>query len=181
MKQRNEDSDQSAHADIVVEAQTLRRLDSIQEDGESFDATLNRVLDDAVKNVPLRNILIYLQNEFEGAVNINVDLIPPCENPGMMVITVHTGEVGGREDVTFCEGEESRAVVESQAGERFCLPLDIIATSDGPKRETIETTPVYMADTILGLEPITVDEGLEQLRRKIGKPSEEVRDLISDY
>lgn len=179
MKQKKKDAEHTDE-DIVVEAQTLRRLASIQKDDESWDETLTRVLDNAVKNVPIKNILIFLHCKFENAVNINVDMLPQCEKPGMMMISVHTGEVGWEEDVTLYEGKEARAVIESQAGEQFCLPFDIIATCDGPKRETIGTTPVYMTDNVPGLESITLDEGLDQLRMKVGKSNEELRELIYD-
>lgn len=179
MKQKKEDAEHTDD-DIVVEAQTLRRLDSIQKDDESFDETLTRVLDNAVENAPIENILTVLLCQFEDAVNVNVEMLPSCEKPGMMMISVHTGEVGWEEDVTLYEGKEARAVIESQAGEQFCLPFDIVATCDGPKRETIGTTPVYMTDSVLGLEPITLDEGLDQLRMKVGKSNEELREIVYD-
>lgn len=99
----------------------------------------------------------------------------------MLLISVHTGEVEFEEDVFLYEGEESRAVIESHAGEQFYLPFDIIATCDGPRRETMSTTPVYVTDSILGMEPVSLDEGLDQLRTKIGKPSDELRELVYDY
>lgn len=179
MKQKKEDAEHTDE-DIAVEAQTLRRLASIQKDDESWDDTLTRVLDNAVENAPIENILTVLLCQFEDAVNVNVDMQPLCEKPGMMLISVHTGEVGWEEDITLYEGKEARAVIESQAGEQFCLPFEIIATCDGPKRETIGTTPVYMTDSVLGLEPITLDEGLDQLRMKVGKSNEELRELVYD-
>ncbi|WP_336134239.1 hypothetical protein [Natronomonas amylolytica] len=183
MKEETNHADQSAHADedIVLEAQTLRRLNSIQKADESCDDVLTRLLDNAVKNVPIEEIMTDLLDQFEEAVSINVELPPQHPNPGKMFISVHTGNVGLEEYVSLYDGTESRAVIESNAGDQFCLLFDVIATCDGPKMETMSTTPIYATNSILGTDSISLDEGLDQLRSKIGKPSEELRDLVNDY
>lgn len=101
MKQNWNDAAQPAHADdnIVVEAQTLRRLESIRTPDESCDETLTRLLNNAVKNVPIEEIMADLLNQFENAVSISVDLVG--ENPGMLSITVHTGNVRVEEEVSL--------------------------------------------------------------------------------
>lgn len=183
MKQNNKNADQPAHADedIILEAQTLRRLESIRKADENCDETITRLLDNAIENVPIEKILTDLLNRFDDAVNINVDLVSQYENPGKMIISVHTGEVGLEENINMFNGTEVRAVIESQAGEQFCLPFDVIATCDGPKTETLSTTPVYMTDSVVRADPITLDEGLNQLRAKIGKSSDELRELVYDH
>jgi hypothetical protein len=45
----------------------------------------------------------------------------------------------------------------------------------------MSTTPIYATDSILGTDSISIDEGLDQLRAKIGKSSEELRELVNDY
>ncbi|WP_312908213.1 hypothetical protein [Natronosalvus caseinilyticus] len=183
MKQNKEGADRSVHADedIVLEAQTLRRLESIRKDDENCDDVLTRLLDNAVQNVPIEEILRDLLSQFEDAVSIDVDLSSRYKNPGMLIISVHTGEVSFEENVSLYAGKESRAMIESKVGEQFYLPFDIIATCDGPKRETMSTTPVYATDSILGMEPVSLDEGLDQLRTKIGKPRDELRELVNDH
>lgn len=183
MKQNNKNADQPAHADedIILEAQTLRRLESIRKADENCDKTITRLLDNAIENVPIEKILTDLLNRFDDAVNINVDLVSQYENPGKMIISVHTGEVGLEENINMFNGTEVRAVIESQAGEQFCLPFDVIATCDGPKRETLSTTPVYMTDSVFRVDPITLEEGLNQLRAKIGKSTDELQELVHDH
>jgi hypothetical protein len=183
MNQNNKNADYSAHEDddIVLEAETLRRLESIGKPDEDCDDAITRMLDNAVEKVPIENIMTDLLSRFEDAVNINVDPVPEHENPGMLIISVHTGNAGLEDNITFHEGKESHAVIESKAGEQFCLPFDVIATCDGPKRESIGTTPVYMSDNVRGAEPVTVDDGLDQLRAKIGKPNDEIRTLVYDH
>ena len=179
MKQNKNDPNHSDD-DLTVEAETLRRLASIQKEDESCDDTLTRLLDDAVVDVPLKAVLTHLLNKFEDAVSIDVDMAGRVEEPGTLIISVHTPEVELEEDVTLYPGRETRAIVESQDGKAFHQPFDIIATCSGPKYETISTTPVYKSDDIYRTEPVTLDEGLEQLRAKIGKPADEVRDLVQE-
>jgi hypothetical protein len=45
----------------------------------------------------------------------------------------------------------------------------------------MSTTPVYATDSIRGMEPVSLDEGLDQLRAKIGKPRDELRELVHDH
>lgn len=132
-------------------------------------------------DVPIKTIMESLLCQYDETVSINVDLIPHYEDPQMMIISVHTGEAGWEDNVTLPADKEIRAEIGSQAGEQFSLPFDIIATCDGPKGETISTTPVYTTDSVLGLEPVTLDEGLDQLRTKIGKSNQELRELVSDH
>ena len=183
MNKKHEDADQSAHADddIILEAETLRRLESIRKTDENADEAITRMLDNAVQKVPIEKLITDLLSRFEDAVNINVDPVPEHENPGMLIISVHTGNAGLEDNITLYEGKESRAVIESEAGEQFCLPFDVIATCDGPKRESIGTTPVYMSDSVVGAEPVALDDGLDQLRAKIGKPNDEIRALVYDH
>jgi len=180
MNQNNKNADRSAHTDndLVVEAETLRRLASIQTVDESCDDVLTRLLDDAVQDVPMEEILRDLLSQFEEAVSIDVDLLPYSENPGEMIIMVHTGEASLEDAVSLYPGKESRAMIESNAGDQFCLPFDIVATCAGPRAETMSTTPVYATDNIRGMEPVSLDEGLDQLRTKIGMSSDELRELV---
>jgi len=180
MNENKEDAEKSAHADddLVVEAETLRRLASIQKADESCDDVLTRLLDDAVQNVPVEDIMRELLSQFEDAVSISVDPTPPNEAPRKLLITVYTGEASFEEHVSLFPGKESRATIESNAGDEFCLPFHIVATCGGPKAETMSTTPVYATDSILGMDPVSLDEGLDQLRTKIGKPRDELRELV---
>jgi hypothetical protein len=183
MNQNNKNADHSAHADddLILEAETLRRLESIRKADENADEAITRMLDNAVEKVPIETIMTDLLDRFEDVASINVNLSASSENPGMLLISVHTGDAGWEDNITFREGKESRAVIESKAGEQFCLPFDIIATCDGPKRESIGTTPIYMTDDVLGAEPVTLDEGLDQLRAKIGKSRDELRAMVYDH
>jgi len=165
---------------IEVEAQTLRRLESIRTPDESPDDTLNRLLDDAVKNVPIEEIMTDLLDQFEDAVSISVDM-EVGESPVRMDITVYTGSVDMEEGVNLYEGVESRAVIDAQSGDQFHLPFRIHATSSGPRRESVRTTPVYMTDNVLGLDAVTLEQGLNRLREKIGKSHEEVRELVHEF
>lgn len=180
MKQNGNDASQPAQADdeIVVEEQTLRRLESIKTPGKSYNEILNRVLDDAIKNVPVKDLMTYLQVMFENAVGITVTL-HGTENPRMSLITIYTDH-GMEKKVSLYEQREARLVIESQTGERHCLPFHVYTTSSGPKTESIDTTPIYMADNALGKEPVTLKQGLNRLQAKIGKPHDEVRELVHD-
>lgn len=134
--------------------------------------------DTSCVDVPIKTILETLLIQYNEAVSISLDLIHQSENPEMMIISVHTSEAGWEENATLPSDRELRAEIGSQAGEQFFVPFDIIATCDGPKRETIGTTPVYTTDSVLGLEPVTLDEGLDQLRMKIGKSTQELREQV---
>ncbi|WP_348609757.1 hypothetical protein [Halobaculum rarum] len=208
MQPNTEDADRFTYVDeeVVLDVQTLHRLISIRKEDDTWDTSITRLLDNAIQNVPIEEILRDLLNQFEDAVSINVvptpqyerplreirnqledgvsisaNPTPQYEDPGRLIISVHTGEVSFEENVSLYAGTESCAMIESNTGEEFCLPFDIIATCDGPKSETMSTTPVYATDSILGMEPISLDEGLDQLRTKIGMPRDELRELDSDH
>jgi hypothetical protein len=182
MKDEKEDADQAAPAVTdVLEAKTLRRIESIRKPDESFDGVLTRVLDNAVKNVSIEALLTNLLTQFEEAVSIDVDLSGHSDNVGKIYITVYTGKAELEEYVTLYEGVESRAVIESESGEEFRLPFSIAATCSGPQLETISTTPVYVTDNIRGMDPVSLDEGINRLRTKIGKPHEELQELVHDH
>lgn len=179
MEQPTNGADPSAPSgNIVVQEQTRRRLESIQKPEESPDDTLTRILNDAIEHIPLEELLEELLTQFEDAASISVDVVPEFENPSMLLISVHTGSAEFEETVSLYEGQETRADIETKDGDRYELPFDITATCTGPKSEMMTTTPVFVTDTILGMDAVSLEDGISRLRQKIGKTRNEIRQIL---
>lgn len=130
------------------------------------------------KALSIREIIGKLFNRFDHVASVCVDH-PNVEDPGLVFITVYTSEAGGfGEQISLYDSEEVLATIENAEEERFTLPFEIIATWDGPTSEMMERTPVYMSENVLGAKPISVDDGIAHLQAKLGKPRDEVRELV---
>jgi hypothetical protein len=172
MKQNKNDS---KHSDdnLAVEPNTLCRLMEVQMDNETPDDTLTRLLDDAIEHVPIETVLTDLLDEFENPAGVDVNMAVREGEPGLLLIIVYADRWGWEKHFTLYEGTEARAVIESEEGEEFHQPFDIRTAPAATMGKTPPTSPVYMADDIDGFDPLALEDGLDQLRAKVGKSPDE--------
>ncbi|WP_133412276.1 hypothetical protein [Natrarchaeobaculum sulfurireducens] len=178
MAPRNQDNGKQVCANPLTE-QTLERLEARRTVTEDYDDVVNRLLDATVVEHSIETIIHDLVDHFEGYV-AGIAVGHSCvENPGLLTITAYTADANGYEDlVSLYESEVVRAVIETADGNEINARVNIIATCSGPQSEMMGTTPVYIAENVIGLEPVEIDDGLERLREKIGQPYDEVRKMM---
>ena len=155
-----------------------RRLDARRRDGEDRNDVIERLLNETIEEVPIETVIDDVVDHFDHVASIAVNHTQP-EEPNSLQITVYTGDVFGYdENVPLYSSGRSRVVTKASNGERFTVPFFITATSDGPSPEMIERTPVYMSDNVLGADPLSVEDGLDRLRSKLGKTTTEIRTMM---
>ncbi len=73
----------------------------------------------------------------------------------------------------------TEAVIDVNDGDPVSILYDIHSSSDDPAAtETANITPVYRSDEIEYAEAITVEDGLDRLRWKLGKTRDEIQSAL---
>lgn len=127
----------------------------------SLDEAIERGLDEygGLENVPA----IYA--EHPGSINGN--------SPSFLELTFHTAEAETLRDWIDEVDSHHRVVIETDTGE-IRLPIRMMGTMDGPKDwDHAEGTPLYTAESVHGAEPIDLDDGVENLKRKLRENASE--------
>ncbi len=164
---------------IKASERTKRRLDRRTRMGvdNSYDDVINRLLDATMEMVSIEEVIDAITDFYDDIAMIKADTLPSCENPSKVIITVHTGEAGSLEDHPPIFNQGNEYVKIKTDDETYVAFVRVMATFDGPGTlETSERTTLYMNDNVLGGEPVSIDEGLERLRTKLGMDHEEIRE-----
>jgi len=75
----------------------------------------------------------------------------------------------------------TEAVIDVNDGNQVGILYDIHVIMDEPAgTETVNVTPVYRSDEVGHADPITVEDGLERLRWKLGKTSDEIQSTLRE-
>jgi hypothetical protein len=70
----------------------------------------------------------------------------------------------------------TEAVIDIKDGRQIGIPYDIHTSTDDPAvTETVNITPVYRSDDVAHTDPITVEDGLDRLRWKLGTTRDEIQ------
>lgn len=172
---------------IRIDDSTAARLETRRKDDESVDALIQRLLDETAEEVALESLLNHILDHYDHVAGIRVDH-PTSEDPSYIHIKVFTGDVREhRDEWEFIrtsaqfDAATTHVVIEDEEGDvSHTLPFQVFADPDGPTGETIGMTPVYVADDVVGSEPLSLEAGLARLRAKIGKSADEIRAEMED-
>lgn len=169
-----EQPDSQLERNVQLELKTLKRLSrrSLAEE-DTANEVITRTLDETAEIVTLDEIFHRIQQEFDDIGSIDVDHLVTHENPSQLIFWIHTGEANGLEDGRELFESNYLVVIERQEKSDVHIPFVTIATLDGPQRtDQTERTTVYIADTVVGAEPVDLDEGSEYLKSKLARPEE---------
>lgn len=98
-----------------------------------------------------------------------------------MLIMVHTDDLGAPRLDPMQHVTVTEAVIDVKDGDQVGILYDIHSSSDDPAAtETANITPVYRSDEIEDAEPITVEDGLDRLRWKLGKTRNEIQSALRE-
>lgn len=179
MTDQTEPSNSGVQAPVTIPTGLLNRLDSRRNEGETRIDVVERLLDETVVEVPIEDILTEALDHFDHVSGITVHL-PFPERMSSLHVTVNTGDIDEHHvDGPLHYSGRHHASITNLDGERFVIPFTVVASVDGPScMETIESTPVYVADSVVDADPLTLEDGLERLRRKVGKSFDEIREML---
>ena len=146
-------------------------------DGNEDDQTAQK----RALSEPIKAVIDEIETSFDGIAAITLRHPLPKEEMHSMQIIVHTDDPGilrldPMQHVTVTE-----AVIELKDGDQVGIPYDIHSSSDDPAAtETANITPLYRSDEIEYAEPITVEDGLDRLRWKLGKTRNEIQSALRE-
>jgi hypothetical protein len=130
---------------------------------------------------PIEAIIDEIEKSVDVIAAIMLSHPLPKEEMHAMKIIVHTDDrsnpmLDPMQHVTVTE-----AVIDIKDGEQVGIPYDIhISTDDPTATETPNITPVYRSDDVGHTDPITVEDGLDRLRWKLGKTSDEIQSTLQE-
>lgn len=94
---------------------------------------------------------------------------------------VHTDDLGAPRLDPMQHVTVTEAVIDVKNGDQVGILYDIHSSSDDTAAtETANITPVYRSDEIEYAEPITVEDGLDRLRWKLGKTRNEIQPALQE-
>jgi hypothetical protein len=166
-----ETGDSPLESTIRTNDRLKRELRARQRDGESsFHEVMVRILNEHRRIWDLEDdILPTIQEEYDYIASIRVSTIPTISQPSTCIIKIYTGEAESLEDYLpyFDEGRDKIGLPRADDPEFVC-ELELMATVDGPSSlENAESTPIYMADNVLGAEYLSLDDGLERFYERL--------------
>jgi hypothetical protein len=153
----------------------LAELSYRSKDRESYDDTIARLLQETEKIVSLEEAINACFEQFDNVASVRVShprLVSEDDLSGL-VITIYTGEAESFEHSFEPLSVDHKVVINYGNGDQSRpLSYECFATFDGPQTmDNREQTVVYMDDSVLNAEPLSLDEGLEKLRTKLSDQS----------
>ena len=157
---------------IRLNDEVRARLMSRKTDANSsYNDVIEELLNKTGQPITLLDAVESATAEFDDVAAVQVDYISPHTEANMLIIKVHTGEADSLEDTiaAFNPAEFVRISDEDRVVETY--QIEAFATLDGPRRqETDESTPVYMSDSVLGTDSLSLETGVSYLRHKLLYP-----------
>jgi len=130
---------------------------------------------------PIEAIIDEIEKSVDVIAAITLSHPLPKEEMHSMQIIVHTDD-GSKpmfdpmQHVTVTE-----AVIDIKDGDQVGILYDIhLSTEDPVTTETVNITPVYRSDDVEYADPITVEDGLDRLRWKLGKTRAEIPSTLQE-
>lgn len=130
---------------------------------------------------PITAIIDEIEQSFDVIAAITLRHPLPKEEMHPMEILVHiedrsTGMLDPMQHVAATE-----AVIDIKDGDQVGILYDIhISTEEPAGTETVHLTPVYRSDDVEHADPITIEDGLDRLRWKLGKTSDEIQSTLRE-
>lgn len=150
---------------IRAPKETLRRLHSRQEGKEPIYGVIDRLLDETVETTPLPEVLDEIDNYYDDIVSINCEVLPTPSNPDKLALTIHTPEAETLEDYPDLFKSGRHRVTVTTDNTKVTARITIVGTLDGPPGMDMNNSVVlYRNDTLKGIGPRSIDDGLEKLR-----------------
>lgn len=152
----------------------MKHMDHI---GHEDDQTVRgRVLSE-----PIEAVIDEIKKSCDAIAAITLTHPLPKEEMHPMQILVHTDDPSAAQLDPMQHVTATEAVIDIEDGDQVCILYDIhISTDDPTGNETVNTTPVYRSDDVEHADPITVEEGLDRLRWKLGKTSDEIQSTLRE-
>jgi len=130
---------------------------------------------------PIDAVIDEIEKSFDGIAAITLRHPLPKEEMHSMLIMVHTDDLGTPRLDPMQHATVTEAVIDVKDGDQVGILYDIHSSSDDPAAtETANITPVYRSDEIEYAEPITVEDGLDRLRWKLGKTRNEIQSALRE-
>jgi hypothetical protein len=130
---------------------------------------------------PIEAVIDEIEKSFDGIAAITLRHPLPKEEMHSMQIIVHTDDQGTPRLDPMQHVTVTEAVIDIKDGDQVGIPYDIHSSSDNPAAtETSNITPVYQSDDVGNAEPITVEDGLDRLRWKLGKTRDEIQSTLQE-
>ncbi|WP_254837840.1 hypothetical protein [Natronomonas marina] len=130
---------------------------------------------------PIEAVIDEIEKSVHGIAAITLSHPLPNEEMHPMEIIVHTD---GRRKPMFDPMQDvtaTEAVIDIKDGDQVGILYDIhIRTDDPVVTETVNITPVYRSDDVGQADPITVEDGLDRLRWKLGKTRDEIQSALRE-
>lgn len=130
---------------------------------------------------PIDAVIDEIEKSFDGIAAITLRHPLPKEEMHSMQIIVHTDDLGAPRLDPMQHVTVTEAVIDVKDGDQVGILYDIHSSSDDPAAtETANITPVYRSDDVGYAEPITVEDGLDRLRWKLGKTRDEIQSTLQE-
>lgn len=126
-------------------------------------------------------ILDEIEKSVDGIAAITLSHPLPNEEMHPMQIFVHTDDRMKPMLDPLQHATVTEAVIDINDGDQVVIPYDVhISTDDPAVTETVNITPVYRSDDVEHTDPITVEDGLDRLRWKLGKTRDEIQSTLQE-
>lgn len=156
---------------------THDRLDELayrsRDDDESYDDVIKRLLEKTEHPNSLYYVVEQAIEQYDDVASVRVSHpwnISDSDEKGTVIITVYTGEAETFEEhfEPLSPDNKVRLPRGPTMEETEPLRYECIATFDGPQTmDTDEQTVVYMDESVIGAEPVELEEGIEKLGDKL--------------
>jgi len=148
-------------------------------DEQTVEETIERLLDETVVDVELEAVVEKVIDEFDSVASITVAHLATHERPSSIRITVYTGDVDSSEEYLQLFTPDHKIAIDRD-DETILTPFTVCATCEGPVTwDSKEQTTIYMGETVFGVEPIELDDGLAYLSEKLENPAQWSRERLT--
>lgn len=160
-------------SDMNLNEHTLRRLRRRAREGElTYEATINRLLDETVIEVGIKEVVEEALDRFQDVYLITVHHSPTYERPGIIFFKFYTGEANDFEDYIDVFSPDHQILIDRNK-EKFTTHFRVMATWDKPiVMDSTENTTIYMEENAVGARPIDLEDGIVYLRDKLENPDQ---------
>ncbi|MDG5760488.1 hypothetical protein QA600_14195 [Natronococcus sp. A-GB1] len=130
---------------------------------------------------PIKAVIDEIEKSVDGIAAITLSHPLPKEEMHSMQIIVHTDDRSNPMLDPMQHMTVTEAVIDLKDGDQVGILYDIhIITDDPAATETVNITPVYRSDDVEYADPITVEDGLDRLRWKLGKTRDEIKSTLQE-
>ncbi|MCU4744226.1 hypothetical protein [Natronoglomus mannanivorans] len=152
----------------MITQETKRRLFHRRRTDETFDDMINRLLDETIVEMTLKETIEAARNEYDDITAISVNH-PGLTETGLLYVKIWSPEImdGGEANVF---SPSHRVVIERDGETVRMVPVVIEGMYFPDLADNQDTTTIYLEDLGAKHNPVALAEGIDHLRNKLQHP-----------